>query len=357
MYQHDFLENFDLGLFGPDAGMTSSSLLDHGEVFAQQQQLLPRQPQQLGLSLVERMQGDKQETLYSLSHDVKFNLEYETLEASSNLHEMMELGEVEEVKFEPVVVKDENDHQDLIDEVEKFLQQHEASVPVLDVCDEPIFEDCPMSSTFISEEDKLAAESLIDQLFCGSIAIDLEDQQFNDFVDDTSDAVPTPVVEDTVEADQESGFVDASQLSSSEMVMADGTKVIIVIAPESPEMSQIDVASPMSEFVASPESDESWSPEPATSSGRSRKRATERKGGIRKAKSSIVDKKERKKHQNVEAARRYRDKKKNEQQLIDEELDELTLKNTELKRKVGEKEAELKTLKKLMIELGLIKVA
>lgn len=360
MYQHDFLENFDLGLFGPDAGLTSSSLLDHGEGSAQQQQLLlPRQPQQqLGLSLVERMQGDKQETLYSLSHDVKFNLEYETLEASSNLHEMMELDEVEEVKVESaVVVKDENDHQDLIDEVERFLQQHEASAPILDVPDEPIFEDCPMNSTFISEEDKLAAESLIDQLFCGSIAIDLEDQEF---AVDTTDAVSTPVVVDDTDADQESGFVDACQLSSSEMVMPDGTKVYIVIAPESPEASLIDgdVASPMSsEFVASPESDESWSPEPAPTPGRSRKRASERKGGVRKAKSTIVDKKERKKHQNVEAARRYRDKKKSEQQLIDEELDELTAKNSELKRKVGEKEAELKTLKKLMIELGLIKVA
>ena len=137
MYQHDFLDNFDLGLLGPEAGMTSSSLLDHGEGYAQQQLLLlPRQPQQLVLSLVERMQGDKQEALYSLSHDVKFNLEYETLEASSNLHEMMELGEVEEVKVEAVVVKDENDHQDLIDEVELFLQQHETSAPILDVSDE-----------------------------------------------------------------------------------------------------------------------------------------------------------------------------------------------------------------------------
>ena len=138
MYQHDFLDNFDLGLLGPDAGLTSSSLLDYGEGYAQQQQLLPRQPQQLQLSLVERMQGDKQETLYSLSHDVKFNLEYESLEASSNLHEMMELGEVEEVKFEAFspVVKDENDHQALIDEVEQFLQQHETSDPILEVSEE-----------------------------------------------------------------------------------------------------------------------------------------------------------------------------------------------------------------------------
>ena len=168
-----------------------------------------------------------------------------------------------------------------------------------------------MSSTFISEEDKLAAESLIDQLFCGSIAIDLEDQEINDFVEDTSDAMARVGDDDTElaeVAEHDSGFVEASQLSSSEMVMPDGTKVYIVIGPESPESSQISISSPISpDFVESPESDESWSPEPAASSGRSRKRATEKRGGgVRKAKSSIVDKKERKKHQNVEAARRYR---------------------------------------------------
>lgn len=53
----------------------------------------------------------------------------------------------------------------------------------------------------------------------------------------------------------------------------------------------------------------------------------------------------------------FRDKKKSEQQLIDEELDELGQKNAELKNKVSEKESELRTLKKLMVELGLIKIS
>jgi len=360
MYQHDFIQNFDLGLFGPDTGMTSSQL-QHGEGC---QQL--RQPQQLQLSLAERMQGDKQETLYSMSYDIKFNLEYESLEASSNLHEMMELDEVEEVKLEPEV-KDENDHQALIDEVEQFLLQHETSVPTVDIPEQPLstFEDCPLNSSFISDEDKIAAESLIDQLFCGSIAIDLDDQDQN-FLDEF-DATDDDVIAETSDVIDDSGFVDVSQLSGSEMVMADGTKVYFVVAPESPEASPISAASPESPtfaaspespaFAASPESDESWSPESCPSSGRPRRKPTERKGGVRKAKSTIVDKKERKKHQNVEAARRYRDKKKNEQQLLDEELDELTQKNVDLKSKVSEKENELRTLKKLMIELGLIKVA
>ena len=52
----------------------------------------------------------------------------EWLEASSDLHDMMELGELEEVKNE-VVTMDENsnDHQALIDEVELFLTRHETS--------------------------------------------------------------------------------------------------------------------------------------------------------------------------------------------------------------------------------------
>ena len=70
---------------------------------------------------------------------------------------------------------------------------------------------------------------------------------------------------------------------------------------------------------------------------------------------TIKDKKERKKLQNVEAARRYRDKKKAEQSVIDTEEEALAKKNGALKGKVNEIENELKTLKKLMAELGLIK--
>ena len=76
----------------------------------------------------------------------------------------------------------------------------------------------------------------------------------------------------------------------------------------------------------------------------------ERKTSMRRTKQPVIDKKERKKIQNGEAARRYRDKKKNEQQLLDEELDELVEKNISLKSQVNEKENELKTLKKLMVE-------
>merc|ERR1719186_313169 len=60
-----------------------------------------------------------------------------------------------------------------------------------------------------------------------------------------------------------------------------------------------------------------------------------------------------KKAQNRTAAFRYREKKKSEQDVIDEELELLATKNNVLKDKLTEMETEFKYLKKLMIEAGL----
>merc|ERR1719367_1085894 len=65
---------------------------------------------------------------------------------------------------------------------------------------------------------------------------------------------------------------------------------------------------------------------------------------------------ERKKMQNVEAARRYRDKKKAEENKVEEEERLLLKKNSELKETLNGIEGELNTIKKLMTELGLIKL-
>jgi len=67
------------------------------------------------------------------------------------------------------------------------------------------------------------------------------------------------------------------------------------------------------------------------------------------------DKKERKKQQNVEAARRYRDKKKSE--LLNVESVEQTLadKNKGLKSEVADLEVKVRTMKQLMVELGILK--
>merc|ERR1711881_197406 len=66
--------------------------------------------------------------------------------------------------------------------------------------------------------------------------------------------------------------------------------------------------------------------------------------------------KERKKWQNVEAARRYRDKKKAQEQKQGTEEQELRKKNEQLKGELSGIESELTTIKKLMTELGLIKL-
>jgi cyclic AMP-dependent transcription factor ATF-4 len=78
-------------------------------------------------------------------------------------------------------------------------------------------------------------------------------------------------------------------------------------------------------------------------------------GRVNKIK-TVKDRKERKKMQNVEAARRYRDKKKAEESKIDTEERLLLKKNSELKETLGGIEGELNTIKKLMTELGLIKL-
>jgi len=71
---------------------------------------------------------------------------------------------------------------------------------------------------------------------------------------------------------------------------------------------------------------------------------------------SVKDRKERKKMQNVEAARRYRDKKKAEESKVEEEERLLLNKNSKLKETLNGIEGELNTIKKLMTELGLIKL-
>jgi len=70
-----------------------------------------------------------------------------------------------------------------------------------------------------------------------------------------------------------------------------------------------------------------------------------------------TEKKERKKAQNRTAAFRYREKKKGEQDDIDQELEDLSKKNVILREKMNEMETEFKYLKKLMTEAGLGKYA
>merc|ERR1719219_1475389 len=147
---------------------------------------------------------------------------------------------------------------------------------------------------------------------------------------------------------------------NSGLVSAEGQNVIIIIAPSSPAES---VAT-----TATTDSDPEWSlgsPGPVSPSQLSQLRRRPEQTKTRKKYARAkppsppsvtpypADKKERKKAQNRTAAFRYREKKKSEQDLAEEELETLAEKNRQLQGRLGEMETEFKYLKKLMVEAGL----
>jgi len=171
---------------------------------------------------------------------------------------------------------------------------------------------------------------------------------------------------------------DLNNAYTTSMMSEDGQNVIIIIAPPTPNTpadSFQEPISPNSQSPASPtttndsdysyDTDPEWSP--STNSNTSFSTQLLSPPGQTKHRKKYartrppqpptgpypVEKKERKKAQNRTAAFRYREKKKSEQDLIDEELDLLSAKNGVLKDKLTEMETEFKYLKKLMTEAGL----
>merc|ERR1719189_2239506 len=91
-------------------------------------------------------------------------------------------------------------------------------------------------------------------------------------------------------------------------ITVDGQEIFIVVAPPSPESTV--VAAPESFATLADPIDPDWTPDsPKTTKGRPTVKRTSPKA---KSSRKTPYKKERKKQQNVEAARRYRDKKKSE---------------------------------------------
>jgi len=167
-----------------------------------------------------------------------------------------------------------------------------------------------------------------------------------------TDGCPT-VVDETEHTEQ-------FNLSSS-LVTPEGQNVIIIIAPSSPTESVLTTTTTTSD------SDTEWTPSPAPLSpaqlsllsSKPEQTKTRKKYARSKPPSppSVapypVDKKERKKAQNRTAAFRYREKKKSELDLAEEELEALTDRNGQLQEKLAQMETEFKYLKKLMVEAGL----
>merc|ERR1712110_495920 len=154
---------------------------------------------------------------------------------------------------------------------------------------------------------------------------------------------------------------------STTCVTEDGQNVIIIVAPPSPAHSNSSPAH--SNFYAS-DTDPEWVPSPcssvspssplrtiATESRTLKKKYQRKKPPTAPTGPYPVEKRERKKAQNRTAAFRYREKKKGEQNTVEDELELLALKNTELRAQLTKMETEAKFLKKMMTESGLGRIA
>merc|ERR1712139_553916 len=154
---------------------------------------------------------------------------------------------------------------------------------------------------------------------------------------------------------------------STTCVTEDGQNVIIIVAPPSPAHSNSSPAH--SNFYAS-DTDPEWVPSPCSSVSPSsphrtiatESRALKKKYQRKKPPTAPtgpypVEKRERKKAQNRTAAFRYREKKKGEQNTVEDELELLSSKNVQLRAKLTEMETEARLLKKWMTEAGLGRIA
>jgi len=217
--------------------------------------------------------------------------------------------------------------------------------------------------TQLSEEDLKDAETLLDTLL-GS---------------NTSPEESTPARQGQPTADilkaavdseglSDSGFQSMLEESSSgqytvanvsHCVTSDGKQVIIVVQrPTEPTSVRKLLPRPSSDD----EDDPAWQPEHPQKRRPGRKRenrvslAAPPHGGVsKKSYRNIKDRKERKKIQNVEAARRYRDKKKQEQVEMEAEEAVQRARNMRLRGQLKDIQSEVNTMMKLMKELGMLK--
>merc|ERR1711879_685822 len=146
---------------------------------------------------------------------------------------------------------------------------------------------------------------------------------------------------------------------STTCVTEDGQNVIIIVAPPSPAHSNIYASDTDPEWVPSPSSCVNPSPlrTISTESRAVKKKYQRKKPPTPPVGPYPVEKRERKKAQNRSAAFRYREKKKGEQNTVEDELELLSSKNVQLRAKLTEMETEARLLKKWMTEAGLGRIA
>lgn len=237
-------------------------------------------------------------------------------------------------------------NQELIDELEEFFIKVDGQPTIVD--EESVAE--PISVPVVTHAPE--ADTILSALTSGNIV----------------EAFTTTTTTSTLSLE------DLNSAYTTSLVSEDGQNVIIIVAPSSPSGgfdSVFEPVSPEPEFLApksSPKSmdsdDPDWSPSPSppsihSSYSQAPIQTKQRKKYARSRPPQPpkgpypIEKKERKKAQNRTAAFRYREKKKSEQEMIDDELELLSAKNVVLKDKLTEMETEFRYLKKLMTEAGL----
>lgn len=298
--------------------------------------------------------------------------------------------------------------QSLIDEVESYLQAAEGTQTVMDD-NSPI--SVPGNNVYMEHDPEVIDEMYLPVVPLKQTKTTLQPRTDNSFAQHIAtqqvnspspNAVLDALVTGNISLD-DSGMIlteaDLSNAITTTVTTEEGEQVIIIIAPPSPN-SRIGSVSPAHSFVSdtsfavpqgspvpsispgpssdydsSYDTDQDYTPASLKSSARrtsdfnpqilysNNSENKPRRKYQRKEKPQPpagpypTDKKERKKAQNRTAAFRYREKKKEEQDLSDNVIDTLVNKNKALKTSLGDIENELRILKKLMTEAGLGKYA
>merc|ERR1719147_359241 len=273
--------------------------------------------------------------------------------------EMENVQEVETVEKKPVF-KEQVTRPSVIMKPMKEMKK-EAKVPNL----ADILTSCGIEYDLVDSPEPSPVQSP------SSIHSDMELEKTQDLIDELeefflkTDGTPTVVDEEVV--DTNITMEELNNAVTTNIMTEDGQNVVIVIAPSSPSeslvsISQDPIPSPRNTPSPSPgstlDTDPEWSPSPASVSSQSgpmrpRKKYARSKPPQAPTGPYPTDKKERKKAQNRTAAFRYREKMKKQEDSVEEELEALEDRNSNLREQLSEMETEFKYLKKLMMEAGL----
>jgi len=220
--------------------------------------------------------------------------------------------------------------------------------------------------TQLSEEDLKDAETLLDTLLGSNTSPEESTPARQPTADILKAAVDSEGLSDSgfqsmlEEAQSSSGQYTVANVSHC--VTSDGKQVIIVVQRPTEQATSAAARKLLPRPSSSDDEDPAWQPEHPQKRRPGRKRenrvslAAPPHGGVsKKSYRNIKDRKERKKIQNVEAARRYRDKKKQEQVEMEAEEAVERARNMKLRGQLKDIQSEVNTMMKLMKELGMLK--